>query len=68
MKGYKGFEKGMICRGKQYAENSVRGRIRRDLQEWNAPCKNPLDVMDYYPLVDENGNTDEFVEVENDND
>lgn len=23
MKGYKGFEKGMICRGKQYAENTV---------------------------------------------
>ena len=23
MKGYKAFEKGMICRGKQYAENTV---------------------------------------------
>lgn len=23
MKGYKGFNKGMICRGKQYAENTV---------------------------------------------
>lgn len=22
MKGYKGFEKGLICRGKQYAENT----------------------------------------------
>lgn len=24
MKGYKGFEPGLICRGKQYAENTVR--------------------------------------------
>lgn len=23
MKGYKGFEKGLICRGKQYIENTV---------------------------------------------
>jgi hypothetical protein len=23
MKGYKGFEKGLVCRGKQYAENTV---------------------------------------------
>ena len=23
MKGYKGFEKGLICRGKQYTENTV---------------------------------------------
>ena len=23
MKGYKGFEPGLICRGKQYAENTV---------------------------------------------
>lgn len=23
MKGYKAFEKGLICRGKQYAENTV---------------------------------------------
>lgn len=23
MKGYKGFSKGLVCRGKQYAENTV---------------------------------------------
>ena len=23
MNGYKGFEKGMICRGKQYSENTI---------------------------------------------
>ena len=65
MKGYKAFEKGMICRGKQYAENTI-------FEEDNAVvcesgmhfCKNPLDVLDYYPLVDENGNMSEFAEVE----
>ena len=27
-------------------------------------CKRPLDVLDYYPLVDEDGNITEFAEVE----
>lgn len=27
-------------------------------------CKNPLDVLDYYPLIDDNGNLTEFTEVE----
>ena len=61
MKGFKAFGKGMKCRGKQYAENTV-------FEEDNAEicvsgmhfCKNPLDVLDYYPLVDNDG---EFVEV-----
>ena len=67
MKGYKAFEKGMICRGKQYAENTV-------FKEENAEiCKsgmhfvsadNPLEVLEYYPFVDENGNESEFAEVE----
>ena len=65
MKGYKAFEKGLICRGKQYAENTV-------FEEDDAVickkgmhfCKNPLAVLDYYPLVDNNGNLTEFAEVE----
>lgn len=67
MKGYKAFEKGMICRGKQYAENTV-------FEEENAEiCKSgihfvsedcPLEVLNYYDLVDENGNEAEFAEVE----
>ena len=27
-------------------------------------AKNPLDVLDYYPLIDDNGNLTEFAEVE----
>jgi hypothetical protein len=65
MKGFKAFEKGLICRKKQYAENTV-------FEEENAEicksgmhfCKNPLDVLDYYPLIDDNGNMTEFAEVE----
>ena len=65
MKGYKAFEKGLVCKGKQYAENTV-------FEEENAEicksgmhfCKNPLDVLNFYPLVDENGNMSEFAEVE----
>jgi hypothetical protein len=65
MKGYKAFEKGMICRGKQYAENTVFEEESAEICESGMHfCKNPLDVLDYYPLVDENGNMSEFAEVE----
>jgi len=65
MKGYKAFEKGMICRGKQYAENTVFEEESAKICESGMHfCKNPLDVLDYYPLVDENGNMSEFAEVE----
>ena len=65
MKGYKAFGKGMVCRGKQYEENKI-------FEEDDAKvckkgmhfCKRPLDVLDYYPLVDEDGNMTEFAEVE----
>ena len=65
MKGYKAFESGLICRGKQYAENTVfeepKARICYSGMHF---CKNPLDVLDYYPLVDDNGKMSEFAEVE----
>ena len=65
MKGYKAFSPGMICRDKQYEENSIATETQA------IPCKagihfceNPFDVLEYYPLVDENGNFSEFAEVE----
>ena len=65
MKGYKAFEKGLVCKGKQYAENTI-------FEEENAEvckcgmhfCENPLDVLDYYPLIDDNGELAEYAEVE----
>ena len=70
MKGYKAFEKGLICdpTGQnpfQYAENTV---FETDTAEpYNSGfhfCKNPLDTLYYYPLIDDNGNMTEFAEVE----
>ena len=65
MKGYKGFEKGLVCRGKQYAENTV-------FEEEEAVicikgmhfCENPFDVLDHYKLLDDNGDFNDFAEVE----
>ena len=65
MKGYKGFEKGLVCRGKQYAENTVFEEDEAVICKKGMHfCKNPLDVLDYYPLVNENGEINEFAKVE----
>ncbi len=65
MKGYKGFAPGLICRGKQYTEQTV-------FEEGNAVickkgmhfCENPFDVLDHYGLVNANGEFNDFAEVE----
>ena len=65
MKGYKAFEKGMVCKGKQYAENTVFEEETAEICKSGMHfCKNPLDALEYYPLVDEDGNMSEFAEVE----
>ncbi len=65
MKGYKAFEKGLICRGKQYAENTVFEEEKAVICHSGMHfCKDPLAVLNYYPLVDDNGNMSEFAEVE----
>lgn len=65
MKGYKAFEKGLICKDKQYKENAVFEEEKAEPCQCGMHfCKNPLDVLNYYPLVDENGNISEFAEVE----
>ena len=65
MKGYKGFEKGMICRGKQYKEHTVFEEEEAVICEKGMHfCKNPFDVLDYYDLVDSNGDFNDFSEVE----
>ena len=65
MKGYKAFEKGMICKGKQYAENTVFEEDTAEICKSGMHfCLNPLDVLNYYPLIDDNGDLSEFAEVE----
>ena len=65
MKGYKGFEPGLVCKGKQYAENTV---FKEDKAEPCARgmhfCEDPFEVLNYYPIIDNNGNFNEFAEVE----
>ena len=65
MKGYKGFNKGLICRDKQYAENTVFEEKEANIcQNGMHFCKSPFDVLDYYPIFDEDGECNEFAEVE----
>ena len=65
MKGYKGFNKGLICREKQYAENTVFEEPEANICENGMHfCENPFDVLDYYGFVGRNGELNEFAEVE----
>ena len=69
MKGYKGFKKGLICKEKQYAENTVFEEKEAVICKKGMHfCKNPFDVLDYYGFVDEKGSMNEFAEVESLND
>jgi hypothetical protein len=65
MKGYKGFSPGMVCRGKQYQENTEFTEPEAKICESGMHfCPNPFDVWSFYPPTDENGNLNEFAEVE----
>ena len=65
--GYKAFSKGMICQEKKYAENAVFEESGADScckKGVMHYCEAPFDCLDYYPLVDDNGDFTEFAEVE----
>ena len=65
MKGYKGFEPGLICRGKQYAENTVFEEEEAEICSCGMHfCENPFDVLGYYGFTNDNGDFNEFAEVE----
>ena len=66
VKGYKAFNKGMICKGKQYEENATYEENGNEICEAGVMhfCENPFDVLNYYPLVDENGGISDFADVE----
>ena len=65
MKGYKGFSKGLVCRGKQYEENTIYEEEKAVIcQSGMHFCENPMDVLDHYGFVDDEGNMNEFAEVE----
>ena len=61
MKGYKGFEKGLICRGKQYAENAVFEEDKAEICNSGMHfCELPHQVFEHYSP----GENHEFAEVE----
>ena len=66
MKGYKGFKKNFSCKGKQYEENTTYEENGESICDAGVMhfCENPFDVLEYYPLVDDNGDFSEFAEVE----
>ena len=67
MKGFKAFGKGMVCHGKQYAENSTFEEAGAETcckEGMMHFCETPFDCLDYYPLVDKNGELIEIAEVE----
>ena len=65
MKGYKGFNPGLICKDKQYRENTVFEEPEAKICEKGMHfCENPFDVLDYYDLIRSDGTPNEFTEVE----
>ena len=61
MKGYKGFEKGLVCRGKQYAENTVFEEDKAEICNSGMHfCELPHQVFEHYSP----GENHEFAEAE----
>ena len=65
MKGYKGFNKGLVCLGKQYAENTVFEEKEAVICRTGMHfCENPFDVLDHYGFLGDDGSFNDFAEVE----
>ncbi len=63
--GYKAFNPGMICLGKQYEENAVFEEPEAKICNTGMHyCKNPFDVLEHYGFVNDNVEINEFAEVE----
>ena len=65
MEGYKGFNKDLKCRDKQYYENSIAEEDEAIICNKGIHfCKDPAEVLNYYPLLDDDCNLNEFRKVE----
>ena len=65
LNGYKAFEPGMICKGKQYRENTDYEEEGGEIREKGMMhyCVNPFDVLNLYPLVNDSGKVSDFAAV-----
>ena len=62
--GFKGFNPGMICRGKQYSEHTL--FEERDVIPCESGlhfCESPIEVLYHYPLINADGELNEFATV-----
>ena len=64
--GFKAYDPGLVCRNYQYKEGEI---FKKDGHGVCVPgvthyCVNPFDVLDYYPLVRNDGKFSEFTTVE----
>lgn len=66
MQGYKGFSPDLICRDAQYSEHTV-----FTVDDYVVPCqsglhfcRSPLDVIDFYPLINADGRLNAMATVE----
>jgi len=68
IKGYKAFDKGLICRGKQYAENTrfTEKGTPRLCNNGIHFCEKPLDVLKYYSPFSEFAEVEALGEVKRD--
>ena len=65
VKGYKGFHPGLICKGKQYAENTIFKEEEATVCEKGMHfCTNPFHVLHFYSWVNSDGYFADFAEVE----
>jgi hypothetical protein len=66
MEGYKAFNPDMTCNGKQYSENTVYEESGGKICNEGVMhfCENPLDTLDYYPLLDDDCNLTKWAKVE----
>ena len=64
-KGYKAYEKGLVCRGKRYIIGEIFEEEKAEICDIGMHyCENPLDCLDHYSLIDNEGNIVEMTEVE----
>ena len=65
-KGYKAYDPGLICRGHKYEEDTVYKKNGHGIccSGVTHYCVNPFDTLDYYPLVQPDGQFSEFTTVE----
>ena len=68
IKSYKGFDKDLKCRDFQYEVGKEyelpEGANVRVCNNGFHACESPLEVLDYYPMFDGDGNENRFCEVE----